>query len=117
MKTPDPTYAESSAPNTRQFSRKSTATEAQIERLIELLRRAPRNTHELRRHGISHPAGRVQNLTQRGYMIASDRVTTVDGDGFHHVNVALYSLIAEPGDALPSTVTTNHASASAGRAL
>ena len=80
----------------RDFSSKSTATEAQIERLIALLRHAPRHTHELRCMGISHPAGRVLDLVKRGYHVASDRVTTVDGDGFTHVGVARYSLISEP---------------------
>ena len=97
MKTPDPTKAEPSAPNKRKFTAASTATEAQIQRMTAMLRHAPRNTHELRRHGISHPAGRVQDLLQRGFVIASDRITTVDGDGYPHVGVALYSLLAEPG--------------------
>lgn len=87
----------------RHFTSRSTTTAAQIARLIELLRHGARNTHELRRHGISHPAGRVQNLAQRGYVIASDRVTTVDSDGFSHVGVALYSLIAEPDATQAST--------------
>ena len=80
----------------RTFTAASTATEAQILKTASMLRGAPRNTYELRRHGISHPAGRVKDLQQRGFLIASDRVTTVDGDGYTHVNVALYSFIAEP---------------------
>ena len=88
--------AEQSAPNTRKFNAASTATEAQILKTASMLRTAPRNPYELRRHGISHPAGRVQDLLQRGFLIASDRITTVDGDGYTHANVALYSFIAEP---------------------
>lgn len=80
----------------RQYSNRSTATEAQIQRLLALLRQGPRHTHELRCMGISHPAGRVLDLLKRGYHVASDRVTTVDGDGFTHVGVARYSLISEP---------------------
>jgi hypothetical protein len=80
----------------RQYSDRSTATEAQIQRLLTMLRLAPRHTHELRRSGISHPAGRVLDLIKRGYHIEAGRVTTVDGDGFRHVGVALYSLISEP---------------------
>lgn len=80
-------------------SAKSTSTAAQIARLIELLRRGPRDTHSLRRFGLSHPAGRVQDLLKRGYDITTARITTVDSDGFSHVGVALYSLVAEPGQA------------------
>lgn len=80
----------------RQYSDRSTATEAQIQRLLEMLRTAPRNTHELRRNGISHPAGRILDLSKRGFLITTSRVTTVDSDGFRHVGVALYSLDGEP---------------------
>jgi hypothetical protein len=81
-----------------QYSGRSTKTEAQIQRLLQLLRIRPRHTHELRCAGISHPAGRILDLLKRGYLIDSGRVTTVDADGFTHVNVALYSLMAEPLD-------------------
>lgn len=75
---------------------RSTSTEAQIERLVEMLRLRPHHTHELRKLGISHPAGRVQDLEGMGFVIGSDRINTVDGDGFSHTGVALYSLIEEP---------------------
>lgn len=68
-------------------------------RTRDLLRVRARHTYELRRHGISHPAARVLDLIKRGYVIASNRITTVDGDGFRHVNVALYSLTGEPKEA------------------
>lgn len=80
----------------RKFSDKSTATEAQIAKLIARLRRRPHHTHELRMCGISHPAGRVLDLAKRGFVIDSSRVSTVDSDGFTHVGVALYELLAEP---------------------
>ncbi len=76
-------------------SARSTATEAQIQRLLDLLRTGSRHTHERRRQGISHPAGRVQDLEGRGFVIDSDRTTTVDGDGFIHSRVAIYTLISE----------------------
>lgn len=79
-----------------QCTSRSTATEVQIQKLIALLKRRPCHTHELRMFGISHPAGRVFDLVKRGYRLQTDRVTTVDSDGFRHVGVALYSLIAEP---------------------
>lgn len=80
----------------KKYSARSTATEAQIERLLSMLRSRPRHTHELRKNGISHPAGRVKDLEYRGYVIGSDRITTIDSDGFSHVGVALYSLVSEP---------------------
>jgi hypothetical protein len=78
------------------YNSRSTKTEAQIERLLEMLRTNPRHTHELRKAGISHPAGRVKDLIGRGYCIDSCRINTVDSDGFIHVRVALYELISEP---------------------
>lgn len=78
----------------RQFTGedRSTATQAQVERLLKLLKVRPRHTHELRRHGISHPAARVLDLKRRGFVIGVSRVNTVDSDSFTHVRVALYSL-------------------------
>jgi hypothetical protein len=96
MKTPDPTKAESSAPDTREFSPKSTAMEAQIQKLIGLLAIRSHHTYELRRAGISHPSGRIADLEKRGYSFAVDRITAVDGDGFVHSGVALYTLTDAP---------------------
>lgn len=78
------------------ISSRSAATEAQIQKLLALLRLAPRHTHELRALGVSHPAGRVLDLQKRGYSLSSTRVTTVDSDGYSHAGVAMYSLDAEP---------------------
>lgn len=78
------------------FNARSTATKAQMDRLVELLRVRQRHTHELRMSGISHPAGRIQDLEALGFVIASDRTTTVDGDGFIHSRVAIYTIVSEP---------------------
>lgn len=78
------------------YSARSTATAAQLDRLVSMLRVRQRHTHELRMQGISHPAGRIQDLEAIGFVIASDRINTVDGDGFIHTNVALYSIVSEP---------------------
>lgn len=83
-------------PEQAKFSRKSTSTEAQIERLTNRLRRRPQHTHELRKVGISHPAGRINDLKKRGFVIDKQLINTVDSDGFTHVGVALYQLISEP---------------------
>jgi hypothetical protein len=75
------------------FSAKSTATEAQIARLAALLQLGPRHTHELRALGISHPAARIMDLQKRGWNIVSERIPTIDSDGFPHTRVALYTLV------------------------
>jgi len=82
------------------FSESSTTTKAQIDRLLACLRRRPHNTHELRKLGISHPAGRVQDLLKAGFVIESGRTVTVDSDGYTHFGVAIYALLSEP--VLPS---------------
>lgn len=74
----------------------STATEVQLAKLRARLRIRPHHTHELRQCGISHPAGRVLDLIEMGYVVESARVTTVDSDGFTHRGVALYTLLSEP---------------------
>ena len=74
----------------------STTTEVQLAKLLELLRMRPHHTHELRARGISHPAGRVRDPIERGYVIESSRVTTVDSYAFTNHGVAMYSLVADP---------------------
>lgn len=83
----------------KKYSARSTATEAQIQRLLDMLRTNRRNTHELRKVGISHPAGRIQDLKKRGFAIDKSTISTVDSDGYVHVGVALYELIGEPDGA------------------
>jgi len=78
------------------FSARSTATEAQIQRLLGLVTTRPHHTHELRKVGISHPAGRIRDLEGRGYAFEACRITTIDSDGYMHRGVALYTLIGVP---------------------
>lgn len=75
---------------------KSTERNAQNRKLVAFLKLRQQHTYELRKQGISHPAGRVQDLEEEGYIIKSDRITVVDEHGFRHPNVALYSLVSEP---------------------
>lgn len=98
MKTPDSTKAESSAPNTRKFSGKSTATEAQYDRVLHMLRQRNHNTMELRRNGVMMPAARIKELNERyGYTIDRvDQISIWDEWGFRHNRVAVYGLIREP---------------------
>jgi hypothetical protein len=95
-KRPTPRKAESSALNMRKFSSRSTSTEAQIQRLLGLIKTRPHHTHELRKFGISHPAGRIQDLERRGYVFDASRITTIDSDGYAHHGVALYTLLDVP---------------------
>jgi hypothetical protein len=86
----------------RQFSPKSTATEAQRDRILAALRRRPQTTSDLRQIGIFQAATRIKELRDRfGYRIDTMRVTLVDPDGFTHVGAALYSLVDEQQAHLP----------------
>ncbi len=79
---------------------KSTATEAQRNRVIEALRLRPQTSYDLRRLGIYQAPARVKELRDRfGYSITTDPVVIVDRDGYHHARVALYTLVAEPVEA------------------
>lgn len=79
------------------FSAKSTATEAQRQRIVIALRIRPRTSYELRRMGCYQSAARIKELKDRfGYQIETSRVTLVDRDGYTHRGCALYTLVAEP---------------------
>lgn len=82
--------------NAAVLASKTTERSVQIKKLALLLAMRPHHTYELRKLGISHPAGRVQDLEEQGYVIESSRVTVVDENGFTHPGVARYSLISKP---------------------
>ena len=85
--------------STLKFSDKSTATEAQRQRVVEALRRRPHTSYDLRRLGIYQAPARIKELRDRmGYVITTDLVTLVDRDGYHHARCALYTLVSEPHD-------------------
>ena len=98
MKTPDNSKPLPSAPNKRNFSAKSTATEAQRERIVQMLRTGPKNTMELRRAGVMMPAARIKEMNDEyGYSIPTvDRVDLWDEWGFKHSRIAVYELQGEP---------------------
>ena len=76
---------------------KSTATDAQRERIIEALRLRPHTSYDLRRLGIYQAPARVKELRDRfGFGITTDPVVIVDRDGYRHARVALYTLMSEP---------------------
>jgi hypothetical protein len=71
---------------------RSTSTEDQRARLLELLKISPQTTYSLRSHGIAQCAARIFELRKDGYPITTSTVTAVDSDGYSHINVALYCL-------------------------
>lgn len=77
-------------------AKNSTSTAAQLTKLIALLSHRPHHTYELRQMGISHPAGRIQDLEGGGFVFDVNRITTIDRDGFTHRGVALYTLVSTP---------------------
>lgn len=71
-------------------------SETQQQAILKLLRHGPKTTFELRNLGISHPAGRIQELRKAGHLINTvlgDNVA--DGRGGVHHNVARYVLRQE----------------------
>lgn len=80
----------------RQYSRKSTASEAQRQRIIEALRTGPKTSYQLRRLGCYQQSTRIFELRRMGYVIETELVTLYDRDGFMHPRCARYSLVAEP---------------------
>jgi len=82
--------------NTQQTNSSSTATEAQIARVVAALRTGPKTSYQLSRMGIYHPPRRIKDLRDRGFAISTERVTLTDADGFQHIGCALYVLAGEP---------------------
>jgi hypothetical protein len=81
----------------REFSPKSTHSEAQRQRIIAALRVGPKTSYDLRRIGCYQAPARIKELRDRfGYRINTALVTLIDRDGYLHPRAALYTLIAEP---------------------
>lgn len=83
---------------------KSTATDAQRRRIIEMLRTGTKTTLDFRRVGIMQSQTRIFELRARGYDLPTvSRVTVADEEGYVHAGVAVYELLAEPkADLAPS---------------
>ncbi len=81
-----------------QFSAKSTATQAQYERIVNLLRTGTRSTFDFRKAGIMAPAARIKEMNDKyGYYISRIASRDLwDDEGFMHPRVAVYQLIDEP---------------------
>ena len=98
MNTPDNNESLPSAPKQRKFSRKSTATEAQYERIVAMLRSGSKSTFDFRKVGIMSPASRIKELNDKyGYYIPTiDLRDLYDTEGYLHKRVGVYELIDEP---------------------
>lgn len=76
----------------------NTSTSAQRKRLLEALQQGAVSTLYAREQlNIMAPAPRIKELRQQGHQIHTARITTHDGNGFKHRNVARYVLIAMAG--------------------
>lgn len=74
----------------------STATDAQLAKLLALLRQGPKTTMELREHSIMMPAARVFQLKrERGHIITTELLPLYDRQGVRHSKCARYHLVAE----------------------
>lgn len=83
-----------------QSSLKSTAKEAQRERIIEALKLRPQSSYDLRRLGIYQAPARIKELRDKfGFTITTSLIPVVDRDGYLHPRCALYTLIAPTKEA------------------
>ncbi len=75
------------------FSAKSTATEAQRDRILAALRIRPQTSYDLRCMGCYQAPARVKELRDKfGYEITTSLITLVDKEGYTHPRAALYTL-------------------------
>jgi hypothetical protein len=84
----------------RKFSRKSTATKAQHDRIDRAFDYPGKliSTIDFRRMGVIHPAGRIKEMNEKlDYFIATVELrTVVDEQGYPHPRIAFYQLIDRP---------------------
>ena len=88
------------AAKTRKYGLKSTATEAQYERVDRAFDYPGKliSTLDFRKMGVIHPSGRIKEMNEKlGYYIPTvDLRTVVDDQGFPHPRIAFYELIDRP---------------------
>ena len=91
---------ETPATKKRKYSPKSTATEAQYERIDRAFDYAGKliSTLDFRKIGVIHPSGRIKEMNERlGYFIPTTALRTViDDEGYAHPRIAFYELIDRP---------------------
>lgn len=90
---------------------RSTATEAQEQRIIEALRTGPKTTDQLREAGCYQTSARIFGLRARGYEVATHLYDGIGADGLFHRRMARYVLVSEP---LPLDAKTARESLCAG---
>ena len=88
---PDQTAGQNNKRNHR-----STATAAQLARIIEALRAGPKTTDDLRALGCYQAAARIWYLRARGFDITTELFDGYAADGYSHRRMARYRLLAEP---------------------
>ncbi|WP_420375352.1 helix-turn-helix domain-containing protein [Pollutimonas sp. H1-120] len=74
---------------------KSTASEAQRQRILDALRVGPKTSYDLRRIGCYQTPTRILELRRMGYAIRTEFVTLYDRDGYMHPRCARYHLAGE----------------------
>ena len=88
------------ATKTRKYSLKSTAIEAQYERVDRAFDYPGKliSTLDFRKMGVIHPSGRIKEMNEKlGYYIPTvDQRTVIDDQGFPHPRIAFYELIDRP---------------------
>ncbi|WP_055136755.1 helix-turn-helix domain-containing protein [Pseudomonas corrugata] len=76
----------------------NTSNDAQLARLVPHLRQGPSDTFTIMRElNICRPGARICDLRASGYKIITTRKLLTDEWGRTHRGVAIYTLIAEPG--------------------
>lgn len=82
-------------PTKLKYSRKSTSTEAQYERIDRMLSTGEKNTFQFRKAGIMSPASRIKEMNDRlGYYIPTiDQRDIYDEEGYLHKRVGVYKMI------------------------
>ena len=95
-----PDGSSNSTTNTRKFSRKSTITAAQYDRIDRAFDYDGKliSTLDFRKMGVIHPSGRIKEMNEKlGYYIPTvDLRTVIDEQGFPHPRIAFYELIDRP---------------------
>ena len=86
---------------------KSTATQAQHERILAMLGVGEKSTFDFRRAGIMQTSTRILELRRRGHNIDTvARRDMFDADGHRHVRVAVYALRGGSGSGDVGLLTT-----------
>lgn len=80
----------------------SSTSEAQRQRILEMLQAGRKSTLDFRRAGVMQSQTRIHELRRLGYDIPTvGRVAVHDDQGYPHRGVALYELAAEPVQEVP----------------